>query len=105
AVEVPRSSAGVDRTAKLAAYQRNGVREYVIWRTGDEALDWFILRGGRYEPLAAGSDDIIRCEVFPGLWLDVQALLRRDMPRVLAVLQQGIASQAHADFVARLAGS
>jgi Uma2 family endonuclease len=105
AVEVSRSSAGVDRTAKLAAYQRNGVREYVIWRTGDGALDWFILRAGRYEPLAAEPDGVIRSEVFPGLWLDVPALLRRDMPRVMAVLQQGIASQAHADFVASLAGS
>jgi Uma2 family endonuclease len=105
AVEVSRSSTSVDRNAKLAAYQRNGVREYLIWRTADGALDWFVLRGNRYEPLPAGNDGIARSEVFPGLWLDVEAILRRDMVRVMAVLQQGIASQEHADFVARLAGS
>ena len=35
-------------------------------------------------------------------WLDVQALLRDDLPRVRDVLQQGIASAEHAAFVASL---
>jgi Uma2 family endonuclease len=105
AVEVAASTSSVDRNAKLRAYQRNGVREYVIWRTEDGQIDWFVLRGDDSEPLAPGPDGILRSEVFPGLWLDAAAMLRRDMPRVLAVLQQGLASQPHADFVARLSGS
>jgi Uma2 family endonuclease len=102
AVEVSGSRAAVDRNAKLRAYQRNRVGEYLIWLTWDGAFDWFVLRGGRYEALPAGADGILRSEVFPGLWLDAAALLRQDVPRVLAVLQQGLASQEHADFVARL---
>ena len=105
AVEVSGSRAAVDRNAKLRAYQRNRVGEYLIWLTRDGTFDWFVLRGDRYEPLPAGEDGIIRSEVFPGLWLDVAALLRQDMPHVLAVLQQGLASQGHADFVARLGAS
>ena len=46
---------------------------------------------------------MIRSRVFPGLWLDVKALLKGDLARVLAVLQQGLASPEHAAFVKRLA--
>ena len=34
-------------------------------------------------------------------WLAVEALLKDDMAKVLAVLQQGLASSEHADFVKR----
>jgi hypothetical protein len=40
--------------------------------------------------------------VFPGLWLDEAALLRLDSGRLMEVLQQGLASRAHAAFVKRL---
>jgi len=43
--------------------------------------------------------------VFPGLWLDVAAMLVGDMPKVLAVLQQGLASEDHQRFVQQLAAS
>jgi Uma2 family endonuclease len=102
AAEVAASSVSIDRNSKLTAYRRNGVQEYVIWRTEDGAIDWFRLRAGQYEPLQAGPDGIVRSEVFAGLWLDVQALLADDLLRVLSVLQQGIASPEHAAFVAGL---
>jgi hypothetical protein len=100
--EVAASSVSIDRNAKFRAYQKNGVCEYLLWRVEDNEVDWFVLRAGNYEDLPAGSDGILRSESFPGLWLDPAALARQDMTRVIAVLQQGIASQAHADFVARL---
>jgi hypothetical protein len=100
--EVAASSASIDRNAKLNAYRRNGVREYVLWRTEDGAIDWFVLRGGQYQPLTPGPDGVLRSEGYPGLWLDVAALLTGDVLRVLAVLQQGIASPEHAAFVATL---
>jgi hypothetical protein len=40
--------------------------------------------------------------VFSGLWLDPAALMRGDVNAVLAVVQQGLNSPEHADFVARL---
>jgi len=102
ACEVSASTVNIDRNANLQAYRRNGVCEYLLWRVEDNAIDWFALRGGQYVPLPVGTDGIIRSEVFPGLWLDVQALLAVDLARVLAVLQQGIGSPEHATFVAGL---
>ncbi len=87
---------------KLEAYQRNGVREYIVWRVLDQAVDWFVLRAGRFEPLPPDADGVLRSTVFPGLWLEAAALVRGDLGRVLAVVQQGVASPEHAAFVARL---
>jgi hypothetical protein len=102
ACEVAASSVSMDRNAKMNAYRRNGVCEYLLWRTEDGAIDWFALRGGRYELLPVGTDGIIRSEIFPGLWLHIQGMLTNDLARVVAVLQQGIASPEHAAFVAQL---
>lgn len=100
--EVAASSASYDLHDKLNAYRRNGVQEYVVWRVWDRAVDWFVLRSGRYERLAATSRGLLQSEVLPGLWLDPAALVSGDMARVLQVLQEGIASPEHAAFVARL---
>lgn len=97
--EVAASSASYDLGTKLNAYRRNGVREYVVWRVLDGAIDWFILRGGAYERLAADAGGIYRSEVFPGLWLDTAALLRDDLAGVLRALQEGMASPEHTAFV------
>lgn len=102
-VEVAATSASYDLHPKLEAYRRNGVRDYLVWRVFDEAFDWLVLRDDEYRPLAPDAAGILRSEVFPGLWLDPAALLGGDMPRALAVLQEGIASPEHAAFVAELA--
>lgn len=104
AIEVAASSATYDLRDKKEAYRRNGVREYIVWSVYDQQLQWFRLEAGQYVPLTPDDDGIIRSRVFPGLWLDVEALLKDDMARVLAVLQQGLATSEHADFVKRLSG-
>ncbi len=101
--EVAATSAWLDRGAKFRLYRDNGVQEYLIWLVLQDRVEWFALDGGEYAPLPPSEDGILRSRVFPGLWLDGDALARRDMARVLAVLQQGIASPAHAAFVADLA--
>jgi hypothetical protein len=60
------------------------------------------LQEGSYVALPANEQGIIASRVFPGLWLNVPALLADDMPRVLATLQQGLATPEHAAFVERL---
>lgn len=100
--EIAASSASYDLHDKLAVYRRNGVREYIVWRVRDEAVDWFVLREGKYEPLPVDEAGILKSEVFPGLWLDPAALLRGEMLTVIQALQQGLASPQHAEFVARL---
>jgi Uma2 family endonuclease len=100
--EVARSSVSIDLHAKLNSYRRNGVREYVVWRVDDRAIDWFVLREGRYEPLVPAADGIYRSEVLPGLWLDAAALLRGDLQAVFQTVQRGLDSSEHAEFVRRL---
>jgi Uma2 family endonuclease len=100
--EVAASSVSLDLNARLRAYERNKVLEYVVWRVEDEAVDWFILRRGKYRPLPAGPDGVVRSVTFPGLWMDVGALVRDDRPALLAALNRGLASAEHAAFVARL---
>ncbi len=99
--EVTASTVSYDLGVKQGVYRRHGVREYVVWRVQDAAVDWFVLRGDRYERLAP-AEGIYRSETFPGLWLDSAALVRGDIARVIAVVQQGFASPEHAAFAARL---
>lgn len=97
--EVSASSASYDLHDKRNSYRRNRVREYVVWRVWERQVDWFALREGRFENLDPGDDDIYRSEVFPGLWLDAKAVIDRKLARVLEVLQQGINSPQHQEFV------
>lgn len=101
-VEIAASSASYDLGPKMTTYARNGVREYVVLRTFDDAVDWFVLRNAAYDPLPPGTDGVHRSEVFPGLWLDGAAMLAGDIARINAVLQQGLQSPEHARFVAEL---
>jgi Uma2 family endonuclease len=99
--EVSGSTASYDLHAKKNVYRRNGVREYIVWRTHDKALDWFVLQDGEYVSIAP-ENDILKSRVFPGLWLDAAALMRRDMPRVMAVANEGLMSSEHAAFASQL---
>jgi Uma2 family endonuclease len=101
-VEVAASSVSYDLHQKLHVYRRNGVQEYLVLRTTEAAVDWFALRGGVYERLAADAHGVLRSEVFPGLWLDVPALLRGDTAAMRAAVLRGTATAEHAAFRARL---
>ena len=100
--EVAASSAANDLYDKKKAYRRNGVKEYIIWQSLENKLDWFSLQNGEYVSLEPGADGVIKSRVFPGLWLDVQALRTGEMTQVLAVLQNGLNSQEHQVFVQQL---
>jgi hypothetical protein len=101
--EVAASTVSHDLGPKLNAYRRNGVGEYLVWRVQDAAIDWFVLREGRFDRLLPDADGVTRSDVFPGLWLDTAALLSSDLARVHAVLRDGLADPTHAAFVTNLA--
>ena len=88
--EIAASTVSIDLHDKLKVYRRNQVQEYIVWRVEDRELDWFRLVEGKYIQLIANEQGIICSEVFPGLWLDRQALLTGNLAQVLAVLQQGL---------------
>ena len=101
-VEIAVTSVRTDARIKKPIYQRNGVKEYLIWRVEDHQIDWFILRNNQYEILPSGEDGILRSEAFPGLWLDPAAMIALDIARTLQVLARGLASPDHANFVQQL---
>lgn len=97
-VEVAASSASYDLHDKLRAYQRAGVQEYIVWRTLDNALDWFELSNGAYVRREPDAQGIIESRIFPGLRLDIIKLLAGDAAGVLTTLQTDKAeSQARND--------
>jgi Uma2 family endonuclease len=103
--EVSWATESIGLHAKKRDYEKAGVREYNVAALRQQQVYWFIRRRGKFRDLLPGKDGMIRSEIFPGLWLDPDALLRRDRKRLLAVLRQGLASREHAAFVAKLAGN
>jgi Uma2 family endonuclease len=104
AIEVAASSATIDLGDKKRAYRRNGVQEYLVWQVFDQRIDWFSLQNGDYISLQPDAG-IIRSQIFPGLWLQVAALLDNDMPQVVSTLQSGLASPEHQAFIQQLAST
>ena len=102
-VGVATSSVSIDLHDKLRAYRRNGVQEYLVWRTQEQRIDWFELADGDYRPLPADDSGLIRSRVFPGLRLASRALLDGNLAAALAELQKGLDFDEHRQFIARLA--
>lgn len=102
-VEIAYSSEAYDLHAKKADYERAGVREYVAVVLREPRVVWFALEEGHFQEQSPGEDGLYRSKVFPGLWLDPAALLRRAAKAVRAALERGLATSEHAAFVDRLA--
>jgi Uma2 family endonuclease len=101
-VEVAASTASYDLHDKLRAYQRNGVQEYLVWLVQEKQFRWYVLQADQYVQQQPNDAGILMSQVFPGLWLAVDALLTGAMTQVLAVLQQGINSAEYQAFVEKL---
>ena len=102
-VEVAASSASIDLHDKLHAYRRNGVQEYIVWRTQEARIDWFALEEGAYLPLRLDDAGVVHSRVFPGLRLAADGLLRGDLAAALEEVRKGPGTSEHQAFVARLA--
>ena len=85
--EIAASTVSYDLHSKKRTYEHNGVKEYIVWRTLDQAIDWFILENDKYVELAADDAGIIHSREFEGLRLNVTAILNGDMSAVLKTLQ------------------
>lgn len=101
-VEIAASSAAIDLHGKKQAYRRNGVKEYIVWQVLDQKLTWFSLEQGEYLELIPDNEGILRSRVFPGLWLAATELLAGNMQSVLKLLQAGLQSAEHGDFIKKL---
>ena len=101
-VEVAVSSAARDLGPKLRLYGAAGVQEYINVLLEESRITWRRLLSGSYSMVQPDPDGIVRSVRFPGLWLDPAAMLREDDHRLLEVLQQGLDSPEHREFVETL---
>jgi len=101
-IEVAVSSASYDLHEKLRVYRRNGIQEYIVWRVLDKQIDWFELKDGEYVRLTQDEGGVIKSNIFPGLWLAANNLLNGDLAKVLAKLNEGLATEEHREFVEKL---
>lgn len=103
--EVCLSSVAYDLHVKYDLYEAAQVPEYLAVLRYEREIRWHRLIDGKYELQPPDADGVWRSRVFPGLWLDGEALLARDRNKLLRRLQEGIQSPAHQEFVAQLAAT
>ena len=101
--EVCAASASYDLHQKYDLYQSAGIPEYLAVVVFEQEIRWHELVDGRYRTFPPDADGLYRSRIFPGLWLDGQALLAGDLRRVLERLQEGVDSAEHQQFIAHLA--
>jgi len=99
--EVAHSSRAIDLHLKKERYAQAGVQEYLVLCLKPLELYWFDLQNGK--KLERAERGVFMSEVFPGLWVDEQALLSNDYYQMMDVLSQGLETAEHKEFVARLA--
>ncbi len=87
-VEIANTSASRDLHQKKAAYERNGVGEYIVWRVAEGAIDWFRLEGASYVLVLPDSNGLIESVQFEGLRLSVQGALSMDRAAVVGGVQR-----------------
>jgi Uma2 family endonuclease len=101
--EVSWSTESIDLHRKKDDYQKAGVREYVVLALRMQQVFWFVRQRGKFRDVPLPNDGIFRSQVFPGLWLDAEAMLLNNRQRLLAALKQGLATAEHAACVIKLA--
>ena len=101
--EVSKSSSKHDLIDKFKIYETEGVQEYLVIIEQKNEIRWHRLNKGEYELVHLADDGVHRSAVFPGLWIDVRAFAERNPQKVMATLNAGINSPAHAKFVRHLA--
>jgi Putative restriction endonuclease len=98
-----RSSASYDLHVKLELYEATGIPEYLAVLLYEKEIRWHTLIKGKYQVLPPDADGVWRSRVFPGLWLDGEALLEGNLQQVLNRLHQGLETSEHRRFVEELA--
>lgn len=98
--EIAHSSRAIDLFEKRDDYHKAGVREYLVLCVAERELHWFHFPSG--DLVKPDRQGLSRSREFPGLWIDVAALLARDTQTIRAGLERGLARREHATFVRRL---
>lgn len=98
--EVAFSSRAIDLHQKRQDYERAGVQEYIVFNVEKPELIWFDFAGKN--SIAPDRHGIARSRAFPGLWINVPALLAANRKNLVATINRGLKSAGHAAFVKAL---
>jgi Uma2 family endonuclease len=99
--EIAVSSEAIDLHLKKERYAQAGVLEYVVVCLRPKKVRWFHLQARK--ELAPTSAGVFHSRMFPGLWIDGDALLRLDYDGMMRTLELGLRSTEHKKFLAHLA--
>lgn len=100
--EVAYSSEAIDLYEKHDEYAAAGVQEYVVVLVREQTVRFFRLENGKYLETSPDADGIWRSQKFPGLWLNVGALIHQNGVALIGALQEGLNTPENAAFVDRL---
>ena len=104
-VEVAASSAAYDLHSKLNVYQRNGVQEYLVLLAYEREMRFFRLNEGEYIAVEPDAEGVLRSQVLPGFWFRSDWFWEGRLAELLQLVQKGIGSPEHQEFVDSLAAS
>ncbi|MEM0969689.1 MAG: Uma2 family endonuclease [Verrucomicrobiota bacterium] len=88
--EVSLSSASLDAHAKKESYLAAGISEYLLWNLNEKEILWWRLVDDDYQLIPLAADGFLKSQVFPGLWLNPEAMIALDGQSVIKGLQQGM---------------
>ncbi len=98
--EIAHSTHSLDLHGKRQDYMRHGVLEYLVLSLKEGKLRHFDLKADK--ELLIDADGVSRTRVFPGLWIHIDGLLRRDYQQLMTTLHAGLNSVEHTAFAKRL---
>ena len=101
-LEVSDTGAEVGLGEEFNVYEAVGVQECIVADAEFQKISWFHMYNGKYQLLEPGKDEVYRSKLFPGLWLDVDAVYQYATKRFREVMQAGLQSPEHAEFVEKL---
>ena len=102
-VEVAASSAAYDLHSKLNVYRRNGVQEYLVLLAYEREMRFFRLKDGEFVLVEADETGVMKSQILPGFWFRSDWFWEGRLAELLQLVQEGIASQEHQEFVDGLA--
>jgi Uma2 family endonuclease len=91
---VSRDSRNRDYGEKRELYQAAGVSEHWIVDPLQRRVEFLRLSGGKYELVPLEDNRIFRSAVIPGLWLNVEWLLAKPVPRAYSCLQEVLTTRS-----------
>jgi Uma2 family endonuclease len=98
--EVAHSTRAIDLHLKRQDYERAGVREYLVFCLEEPQVLWYDFAAN--DSIATDRRGVARSRVFPGLWINVPALLGEKDKELIATISRGLKSPAHKTFVKNL---